>query len=45
MTIADLNVPIGRYVQARAGRGEWVYLLKVNTCTGAIVDCEQLRRN
>jgi hypothetical protein len=39
-----LNVPIGRYVQARASRGNWVYLLKVNACTGTIVDRERLRR-
>jgi hypothetical protein len=33
-----LNVPNGRYVQARATRGDWVYLLQVNACTGLIVD-------
>ncbi|HQZ12591.1 MAG TPA: hypothetical protein PK286_06860 [Devosia sp.] len=50
-TIADqgyknifLNVPTGRYVQARATRGEWVYLLRVNACTGLIIDRERLRR-
>lgn len=40
-----LNVPTGHYVQARATRGEWVYLLKVNVCTGVIVDRDRLRRS
>ena len=39
-----LNASIGRYVQARASRGNWVYLLRVNICTGEIVDRERLRR-
>ena len=39
-----LNVPTGRYIQARATRGDWVYLLKVNVCTGLIVDRQRLRR-
>lgn len=39
-----LNVPVGRYVQARASRGSWVYLLKVNACTGTIVERQRLRR-
>lgn len=38
-----LNVPTGHYVQARATRGDWVYLLKVNACTGLIVDRDRLR--
>mgnify|MGYP003383715119 CR=1 FL=1 len=40
-----LNVPTGYYVQARATRGDWVYLLKVNVCTGVIVDRDRLRRS
>lgn len=40
-----LNVPVGRYVQVRATKGNWVYLLKVNACTGSIVDRERLRRS
>ena len=39
-----LNVPVGRYVQARASRGSWVYLLKVNACTGTVVERQRLRR-
>jgi hypothetical protein len=39
-----LNASVGRYVQARASRGNWVYLLRVNICTGEIVDRERLRR-
>lgn len=39
-----LNVPVGRYVQARASRGNWVYLLRVNACTGTIVERDRLRR-
>jgi hypothetical protein len=38
-----LNAPIGRHVQARATRGGWVYLLRVNICSGEIVDRERLR--
>jgi hypothetical protein len=39
-----LNVPNDDLVQARARRGEWIYLLRVNACTGEIVDRERLRR-
>ncbi len=39
-----LNAPIGRYVQARARDGNWIYLLRVNICTGEIVERERLRR-
>jgi hypothetical protein len=39
-----LNAPIGRYVQARARAGNWIYLLRVNACTGEIVERERLRR-
>jgi hypothetical protein len=40
-----LNAPVDRYIQARATKGNWVYLLKVNLCTGDIVDRERLRRS
>jgi hypothetical protein len=40
----SLNVANGDYVQARARRGDWVYLLRVNACTGEILDRERLRR-
>jgi hypothetical protein len=40
-----LNAPVGRYIQARASKGNWVYLLKVEVCSGDIVDRERLRRN
>jgi hypothetical protein len=40
-----LNVPIGRTVQARATRGDWVYLLRVDICTGDIVERKRLRRS
>jgi hypothetical protein len=39
-----LNAPIGRHVQARARDGNWIYLLRVNVCTGEIVERERLRR-
>jgi hypothetical protein len=39
-----LNVPIGRLLQARASRDEWVYLLTVDVCTGDVVEAERLRR-
>ena len=39
-----LNVPNDDLVQARARRGEWIYLLRVNACTGEIIDRERLRR-
>jgi hypothetical protein len=38
-----LNVQNGRYIQARATRGDWVYLLDVNACTGRVLDRERLR--
>jgi hypothetical protein len=38
-----LNVANNNRIQARATRGDWVYLLRVNTCTGRIVDRERLR--
>ena len=39
-----LNVRNDRRIQVRATRGGWVYLLRVSTCTGAILDRERLRR-
>jgi hypothetical protein len=39
-----LNVANDDRVQARARRGDWVYLLQVNACTGEIIDRERLRR-
>lgn len=39
-----LNVRNDRRIQVRATRGEWVYLLRVSTCTGAILDRQRLRR-
>ncbi len=40
-----LNVANDRRIQVRATRDKWVYLLKVSTCTGAILDRERLRRS
>jgi hypothetical protein len=39
-----LNVRNDRRIQVRATRGDWVYLLRVSTCTGAILDRDRLRR-
>lgn len=39
-----LNVRNDRGIQVRATKGEWVYLLRVSTCTGAILDRDRLRR-
>lgn len=38
-----LNVANDRRIQVRATRGGWVYLLRVSTCTGAILDRDRLR--
>jgi hypothetical protein len=38
-----LNVANNNRIQARATRGDWVYLLRVNACTGRILDSERLR--
>lgn len=38
-----LNVRNDRRIQVRASRGDWVYLLRVSTCTGAILDRDRLR--
>lgn len=40
-----LNVRNDRRIQVRATRGNWVYLLRVSTCTGAILDRDRLRRS
>jgi len=40
-----LNVANDRRIQVRATKGEWVYLLKVSTCTGTILDRDRLRRS
>lgn len=38
-----LNVQNGRYIQARATLGRWVYLLDVNACSGRVIERERLR--
>ena len=38
-----LNVANDNRIQVRATRGEWVYLLRVSTCTGRILDRDRLR--
>jgi len=38
-----LNVRNDRRIQVRATKGKWVYLLKVSTCTGAILNRDRLR--
>jgi len=40
-----LNARDSKRIQARATRGEWVYLLRVSTCTGQILDRDRLRRS
>jgi hypothetical protein len=44
-TNISLNVANNRRIQVRATRGGWVYLLRVSTCTGAILNRERLRRS
>jgi len=39
-----LNVRNDRRIQVRATRGDWVYLLRVSTCTGTILERQRLRR-
>lgn len=39
----SLNVRNDRRIQVRATRGGWVYLLRVDTCTGAILKRDRLR--
>ncbi|MCR6672482.1 hypothetical protein [Devosia ginsengisoli] len=38
-----LNVMTNKHVEVRATRGDWVYLLDFNYCTGRIEDRTQLR--
>lgn len=38
-----LNVANDHRIQVRATRGDWVYLLRVSTCTGAILSRQRLR--
>ena len=40
-----LNVRNDRRIQVRATRGDWVYLLRVSTCSGAILERDRLRRS
>ena len=39
-----LNVANENRIQVRATKGRWVYLLRVNACTGRILSRERLRR-
>lgn len=39
----SLNVRNDQRIQVRATRGSWVYLLRVSTCTGAILNRDRLR--
>lgn len=41
----SLNAANDRRIQVRATRGGWVYLLRVSTCTGAILGRDRLRRS
>ena len=38
-----LNVADHRRIQVRATKGKWVYLLRVSTCSGNILDRDRLR--
>lgn len=38
-----LNVRNDRRIQVRATKKGWVYLLRVSTCTGSIIDRDKLR--
>jgi len=38
-----LNVPNDNRIQVRATRGDWVYLLQVNHCTGRVLERRRLR--
>lgn len=40
----SLNVRNDRRIQVRATRGDWVYLLRVSTCTGTVLYRDRLRR-
>ena len=39
-----LNIMTDKHVEVRATRGDWVYLLDFNFCTGRIESRTQLRR-
>lgn len=43
-TNVSLNARQGRYIQVRATKGNWVYLLQYDRCSKAIVDADRLRR-
>ena len=38
-----LNVANNHRIQVRATEGDWVYLLRLSTCSGAILEREKLR--
>ena len=40
-----LNVPNGQYIEVRATKGKWVYLINFNYCTNDIIDRDRLRRS
>ena len=40
-----LNVPNGQYIQVKATKGKWVYIIKFNYCTNDIVDRYRLHRS
>lgn len=40
-----LNVRDHHRIQVRATQGSWVYLLRVSTCTGNILDSSRLRHS
>jgi hypothetical protein len=40
-----LNVRDHHRIQARATAGNWVYLLRVSTCTGNVLDSSRLRHS
>jgi hypothetical protein len=40
-----LNVRDHHRIQVRATEGKWVYLLRVSTCTGNILDSNRLRHS
>jgi hypothetical protein len=39
-----LNAIQGRYIQVRATKGSWVYLIQYDRCSKVIVDADKLRR-
>jgi hypothetical protein len=40
-----LNVRHNHRIEVRATRGEWVYLLRVSTCSGSVLGSQKLRRS